>query len=275
MSIRLLFITNNPDIARVAEEAGVDWIFVDLEYRGKAERQKGRRTVISYHTIEDAKLVRRVLRKSKLLIRINPIGEWTKDEIEQAIVAGADIIMLPMFFTAKEVERFIGIVGRRARTCLLLETMSAIANLEEILEVEGVDYIHVGLNDLHIERRTRFMFEFLGDASMDQVATKIKGKGIPFGFGGIARMEDKIPPGKRILAEHYRLGSTGVILSRTFCDPSQFKTLEDFAHFFKQSVEELRREEYILKNRDESFFEKNRLIVKAQIAQVAKSLGAR
>ena len=32
-----MYITNRPEIAQIAESAGVDRIFVDLEYIGKAE----------------------------------------------------------------------------------------------------------------------------------------------------------------------------------------------------------------------------------------------
>ena len=31
MALRLMFITNNEEVAKAAEEVGVDWIFVDLE----------------------------------------------------------------------------------------------------------------------------------------------------------------------------------------------------------------------------------------------------
>lgn len=29
-----MYITKRPDIAKIAEEAGVDWIFVDMEFIG-------------------------------------------------------------------------------------------------------------------------------------------------------------------------------------------------------------------------------------------------
>ena len=32
MALKLMYITNNPDIARIAEDAGVDRIFIDMEY---------------------------------------------------------------------------------------------------------------------------------------------------------------------------------------------------------------------------------------------------
>jgi len=39
MPLKLMYITNDAEIAKIAENAGVDWIFVDLEINGKEERQ--------------------------------------------------------------------------------------------------------------------------------------------------------------------------------------------------------------------------------------------
>ena len=48
--LKLMFITKNPDVALIAEKAGVERIFVDLEYIGKALRQGGMDTVQNHHT---------------------------------------------------------------------------------------------------------------------------------------------------------------------------------------------------------------------------------
>lgn len=55
MGLKLMYITNNPEVAQIAERAGVDRIFVDMEYIGKSERQGGMDTVQSHHTLEDVK----------------------------------------------------------------------------------------------------------------------------------------------------------------------------------------------------------------------------
>ena len=55
MSLKLMYITNQPEIAQIAESAGVDRIFVDLEYIAKSDRQGGMDTVQSRHTIDDVK----------------------------------------------------------------------------------------------------------------------------------------------------------------------------------------------------------------------------
>ena len=51
MALKLMYITNNPDIALVAEAAGVDRIFVDMEHIGKSRRQGGMDTVQNCHTL--------------------------------------------------------------------------------------------------------------------------------------------------------------------------------------------------------------------------------
>ena len=37
--LTLMYITNNPDVALIAQKYGVDRIWIDLEYKGKEERQ--------------------------------------------------------------------------------------------------------------------------------------------------------------------------------------------------------------------------------------------
>jgi citrate lyase beta subunit len=275
MSIRLLYITKDPVIGQMAERAGVDWIFVDLEYRGKHDRQAKRDTVISAHTIEDVAAMRRVLTCSQLMVRINPIGYWSADEVNNVICAGADIVMLPFFKTMAEVKELIYLVSGRAKTCLLLETMDAVAAVDDILALSGIDFIHIGLNDLHIERKTTFMFEFLVDGNLDMLATKIRNKGITFGFGGMARIGELLPPAERILAEHYRLGSSGVILSRSFCHPSQVNNSEEFEKRFLESVRAIRETEANLWKQNIAFFEANRRQVIDEVAQVVKTIKER
>lgn len=269
---RLLYITRDPVIGGVAQKAGVDWVFVDLEYRGKDQRQGGRDTVISRHTITDVEKMRGVLTTSRLMVRINPLGTWSVEEIDNVIAAGADIVMLPFFTTADEVRRFVDLVAGRAQTCLLLETMTAIAGLDRIVELPGIDFFHVGLNDLHIERKTAFMFEFLSDGSMDEVAAKLRAAGRPFGFGGIGRIGQLVPPAEAILAEHFRLGSTGVILSRSFCSPDLAKDTDAFATLFFSEVARVRRHEARLAAQPPEFFDSNRQRVIRDVARVVAQI---
>ena len=143
--LKLMYITNSPDIAQIAENAGVDRIFVDMEYIGKYARQGGMDTVQSHHTIEDIRRVKSVLTSSEVMARINPIHEATSEysssseEIDSAIEAGADILMLPYFKTANEVEKFVRLVDGRAKTLPLLETPEAVECIDDILSIRGID----------------------------------------------------------------------------------------------------------------------------------------
>lgn len=244
-----MYITKRPEIAQIAENAGVDWIFVDMEFIGKDCRQKGLDTVQNHHTVQDVANVKAAVKTAKVLVRVNPIHNSTdsyfssEDEINATIDAGADIIMLPFFKTVAEVKRFLQIVDGRTKTCLLVETPQAVVLLDEILGLKGIDMIHLGLNDLHLALGMKFMFELLADGTVDRLATKIKARGIPFGFGGIATLTGGAVPGSMILKEHVRLGSSMVIVSRSFCNTDLITDLAEVKRIFEEGIAAIRNQE--------------------------------
>ncbi len=255
--MKLMYITNDINIAAVVGKAGVDMVWVDLEKMGKAERQKGN-TVKSDHSINDIAKVKPHLINSKLLVRINPMNPATRDEIEQVIANGADIIMLPYYKTSREVEEFLNIVAGRTKNILLLETREAHACLQDVLEIDGIDEFHIGLNDLHLSYKKKFMFELLTDGTVKDIVQKIKVKKLPFGIGGIAKIGEGLLPAEYVIAEHYRLGSTGAILSRSFCEANYyFSNPGEFEDEFLEGVAGIRAFEKELLNRDDCFFQQN------------------
>lgn len=247
MALKLMYITNRPDVAAVAEQAGVDRIFVDMEYIGKAERQCGMASVKNHHTVEDVKRLRETVSSAELLVRVNPIHEATdeycssKEEIEQVVEAGADIIMLPFFKTVEEVVSFVGYVQKRAKCMLLLETREAAECLDEILKVPGIDEIHIGINDLSISYGKPFMFQLLADGTVETLCLKIRLSGIPFGFGGISSVGSGLLPAEMIIKEHYRIGSTMVILSRSFCNVTPLSDMDEVRSVFDEGVKGIRK----------------------------------
>jgi citrate lyase beta subunit len=110
MALKLMYITNNSEVAAIAQKYGVDRIWIDLETLGKEERQKGMNTVKSKHCINDIVAIKPILKTSELLVRINPMNQNSKEEIDEVISAGADMIMLPMWKSAEEVQQFLSIV---------------------------------------------------------------------------------------------------------------------------------------------------------------------
>jgi hypothetical protein len=214
--IRFMMITNDPVLARRAEAAGIERIFVDTEIIGKQERQGHLDTLISKHSLEDIRRIKPVLENAELIARLNPMHAGTESEIETAIANGADILMLPMVHSAAEVAEFAGLVAGRASVIPLVETRAAVDALEQIVSIAGVDEIYIGLNDLHLDMGLSFMFEPVADGLLDIMAQTLRRAGLPFGFGGVARVGEGVVPGEMVLGEHARLGSTAVILSRTF-----------------------------------------------------------
>ena len=281
MSLKLMYITNKPAVAKIAEEVGVDWIFIDMEFIGKDSRQGGLDTVQNHHTVEDVKNIRNAIEKAKLLIRVNPIHEAldnypsSKDEIDATIAAGADILMLPFFKTVEEVKTFIKLVDGRAKTLLLVETVEAANLIDEILEVPGIDMIHLGLNDMHLELGMKFMFQLLADGTVEKLGNKIKAKGIPFGFGGIATLDGGALPGSMVLKEHVRLGSSMVIVSRSFCNTDVITDLDEVNKIFHTGIKAIRDLEAEVQNKPKEYFEKNHKEVVEAVNQIVKNIEAK
>ena len=93
MSLKVFYITNNLDIALIAEDAGVDRVWIDLETLGKEERQGHIDSVKSHHTVDDIRRIAPRLTKAEMLVRVNPWNPNSIKEIDDVIAAGAEIIM--------------------------------------------------------------------------------------------------------------------------------------------------------------------------------------
>lgn len=258
MSLKLMYITNDLEVALIAQKYGVDRVWIDLETIGKDARQKGLDSVKSHHQVSDIAKIKPHLTTSEMLVRVNSWYEGSVDEINAVIDAGADMIMLPYWKTADEVQRFIDTVARRCKTTLLLETKEAVECVDEVLAILGVDEIHIGLNDLHLSYGLDFMFQLLTDGTVEMLCDKFVDAGIPYGFGGIAKIGDGAVPAEKIILEHYRLGSTRAILSRTFCDNAKIDSIEEIDRVFKANMAELRKFEKYAAEASEEIFTQNR-----------------
>ncbi|MBN1663881.1 MAG: aldolase [Deltaproteobacteria bacterium] len=220
---RLSLITNDPALAREAENAGIDRIGPDLEILGKENRQRKTDAQISRHTLNDIARIRSVLTKADVFVRINPVNPRSPEEIDQVVDSGAGIIMLPMSRTAAEAAHFIALVRNRAQTMLLVETPQAMMRMHEILAVDGLDEVHFGLNDLHLGLKLHSRFEVLSSDVMDALAGAAAEHNIPYGFGAVARYDDPtLPfPPDQVIGEIARLGASRTFLSRYFCPPGR------------------------------------------------------
>uniref|UniRef100_UPI003FEDE636 aldolase/citrate lyase family protein n=1 Tax=Ruminococcus bromii TaxID=40518 RepID=UPI003FEDE636 len=276
MPLKLMYITDQPEIAQIAESAGVDRIFVDLEYIGKSDRQGGLDTVQSHHTIDDVKKIKNSINSADLLVRVNPIHDATdeycssKDEIDQVIDNGADILMLPYFKNECDVEKFVRMVNGRAKTIPLVETPEAVDSIDKILKIDGIDEIFIGLNDLSLGYNKKFMFELLSDGTVEYLCQKFKKRNIPYGFGGIASLGKGLLPSEYIIKEHYRLGSTCSILSRSFCNISHIKHMGVISSTFVNGIREIREFEKEC-DKHMRFFTDNKKLVDSIVKSICES----
>jgi 2-keto-3-deoxy-L-rhamnonate aldolase RhmA len=272
MALKLMYITNNPTVAKIAEKAGVDLIFLDLEKIGKEERQYNIDSVKSNHSIADIKVIRDTVTSTQILVRVNPIYPDSKNEIDAVIKNGADIVMLPMWKTEYEVSQFIKFIDGRAKAMLLLETKEAADIISDIVKMDGIDFIHIGLNDLHLSCGKTFIFEPLADGTVESICNTIRNSGIPYGFGGIARLGEGMLPAQNIIAEHYRLNSSAAILSRCFCDAIHSTSLNIVEEKFVQGIKEIRDYEAVLKTKDDDFFQSNHALVCEKVGIIVENI---
>lgn len=260
--IDLIQITQDPAFARRCDALPGMRLFVDLERHGKAERQAGRNTFISTHTLDDVGRVKAALQHARLMVRVNPLHPDTDTEVNAVLAQGADLLMLPMFTEAWELQAFCAIVAGRAPVVALLETAGAFESLPEWIGTPGLHEVFVGLNDLHLSMGLHFMFEPLALGLVDTVARLARAQGLRFGFGGIARLHEGLLPGRDVLAEHLRLGSQAVILSRTFHGSNGAGSFED-------EVAALRSTERALAGRDAAQVQADRQRIAETIGQIA------
>lgn len=272
--LKLMYITNDPAVANIAADAGVDRIFIDMEVLGKAERQGGMDTVQSHHVPEDIAKVRAAIGdQAEIIVRINPLNPNSQAEIDDAIKHGADIIMLPMWRMVDDLRQLIRMVDGRAKVMPLLETDAAAEHLPEALGVHGIDQMHIGLNDLHLCYHQKFMFQLLTDGTVDRLSRLLREVDIPFGFGGVGRPGSGMLPAECIIAEHYRLGSQYVILSRSFCNTEKMTDLNEMRRIFTEGVADIRRVERDCAAWTQEQFDENHRKVCACVEKIVKGMG--
>ena len=273
--LKLMYITNNPAVAKIAADAGVDRIFIDMEVLGKAERQGGMDTVQSHHVPEDIAKVRAVIgNKAEIMARVNPLNPNSQAEIDASIENGADVIMLPMWRTVDDLRQLVKMVSGRAKVMPLLETDTAADNLPEAVNVSGIDQMHIGLNDLHLCYHQKFMFQLLADGTVDRLCAMLRNANIPYGFGGVGRPGSGTLPAEYIIGEHYRLGSQYVILSRSFCNTDKITDLDEIRLIFTEGVADIRCVEQDCTVWTQEQFEENRRRACACVEKIVRGMNA-
>lgn len=257
-----MYITNDIEMARICDKTGIDRVWIDLEWKGKEERQKNMNSVKSKHSISDISKIKNVLKHSKLMVRINPMDSDSQEEIKRVLDAGAEIVMVPMLKKPEEAEKFCQLVGTRAKKVLLLETKEAQEGIDKILRVGNFDEVHIGLNDLSLSHGFTFMFELLANGMVEELCKILEKYGIPYGFGGIAKIGYGMLPAEKILAEHYRLGSTRAILSRSFFVKPEEMNYGEAERIVLEEFHKIKRvEEELMQWHEEQFWNNHRDVI--------------
>ena len=242
--MELMLFTNDVTLAKAAYRAKIDRLVIDLERKNKSTRQQGYHLEINDHKIEDIKKIKTAV-PIKVMCRLNAFNSGTKNEIEEVLNAGADILMLPMFKTPLEVSQFYEIVSKRANTSLLFETKEAISCINHFKDFD-VNEIYVGLNDLGIAYKVKFPYELISKGIVDYVREQFPNH--DFGFGGITVLDKGFPlPTKDIIKELARLRANQVIIRRAFkrdiVKKNMKKEVKRIKNFYK--VCESRNEQHI------------------------------
>jgi hypothetical protein len=208
----IFLFSTNPKFIAQSVSGGVEGIVVDWENIGKKKRQAFVDTQINRDTLEDLRHVR-ASTQAHVICRINRFGESTRNEIEQALLAGADELLLPMVSTVAEVEKVLELVGERCSLGILVETLSAISTIDQLSQLP-LSKIYVGLMDLAIERQTTNIFSALADGTVETIRKAVT---CHFGFGGLTLADRGYPiPCRLLIGEMARLRCDFSFLRRSF-----------------------------------------------------------
>ncbi|MGG7663245.1 aldolase/citrate lyase family protein [Dyadobacter sp. BHUBP1] len=236
---QLFLFSTDPAIVRTAIAAGVDGIIVDWENQGKKLRQENFDTQINYDTYEDLCRVREVTPAGKLICRINGFSpEYTYEEVELALRAGADEIFLPMVRTVAEARDTLQMIGGRAGFNILIETTSALDCVTELGKLP-LRRAYIGLNDLHIQQNSRNIFVPLMNGTVTDIRRQFE---IPLGAGGVTYPPNGMPiASKYLINEYARLGIDFSFLRRTFIKDYANHSMEHMVHHIRKAYDEARR----------------------------------
>lgn len=209
----LVLFENDATQARIQMEHGLSSFMCDWEVLGKALRQDGFDTEIRPGTLADLQAIAGIP-NARPWCRLNRHGPHTAVEIDNALAAGARVILLPMVTSLAEIEHFIEHASGRCQTGILIETQEA-ARLAPRMQGYPLDYVYFGLNDFAISRGGGNIFKALVDGSVDKVRQALPDH--RFGVGGLTDLAKGYPiPASFLLEEMHRLGCAFTFLRRSY-----------------------------------------------------------
>ncbi|WP_419875847.1 aldolase/citrate lyase family protein [Candidatus Pristimantibacillus sp. PTI5] len=245
----LLLFSTVPELIPPAYHAGIDGIIVDWENLGKENRQRSADTEINYFTVEDLRKVRQMT-DALVICRINGFGPHSAEEVENAISAGADEILLPMVQSVSDVETVIRWVNQRCAVGILIETKASVKAAQALSQLP-LSRVYVGLNDLAIERKSAHIFSAIVDGTIEKIRPYFTN--IPFGFGGLTLPDSGFPiPCRLLIGELMRLNCEMSFLRRAFQADIKGKNLKQGVQDIQAALEDARNRSSEQIERDKS-----------------------
>lgn len=188
----------SPEIAEIMSMVGFDWLFVDLEHgpHGFMELQR---------------MLQAMKSECSALVRVPEVSE---SNIKKVLDIGAEGIIVPKVNTAEEARQIVayakyptrgvrGVGAARAHgyglsfkeyvekaneetlVVIQIEHFEGVNNINEIVEVEGVDVIFIGPYDLSASFGVAGQVEHpLVKVAIDKVEKACAKAGIPMGYFG-------------------------------------------------------------------------------------------
>jgi hypothetical protein len=188
-------------------------MIIDFEFLEKERRQKGADTEINRDSPEDLEVLCDVGVPHRFC-RVNRPGLWTDREVESAIAAGANHLLLPMVESPDEIELLARRVAGRCTVGILVETLKGVDGAEALAALQ-LEHVYVGLNDLAIDRGSECIFDAVADGTVDRLRYVFAETA--FGFGGATVVDRGYPiPCRLLLAEMARLQCDFTFLRRSF-----------------------------------------------------------
>ncbi len=185
-------------------DAGMHDFFIDLEV---VQAPIGSITN-SPNQLEDCERIRGYSENIKIFLR--PDGEElrrSKDYLQEIIAAKANYIFYPNAEDVDEIKSLSYIIENSgAKFIAMIETTHGFNALSDILAIDTVSGVYMGLHDFSKSLGCRYVFEPILQGYLDQLAAGAKHADKPFGFTSVSPSLT----GEMILSlakEHARLGS--------------------------------------------------------------------
>jgi 2-dehydro-3-deoxyglucarate aldolase/4-hydroxy-2-oxoheptanedioate aldolase len=214
--IGTLLTTASPEVAEVMALAGFDWLFIDLEHG-------------SLSILDAQRAIQAIAERCFTVVRV---ADGTAENIKRVLDTGCDGIIAPHVNSAAEAGRIVALakyppvgersvgLGRaqgyglkfaeyiasandRVAVVVQIEHIDAVANVGEILAVQGIDAVFVGPYDLS---GSMGVLGQVSDArvleAIDKVRAGCAASKVPLGifFGAVEPALGAIQQGARLVA---------------------------------------------------------------------------